>query len=116
MTASGTSPLRPLVLTALVWPGLGQLSLKQWVRGLVFGLASGTVAGGFMWVLGTEIVRRLPVDEPVIDPLEAWRIAHEIIAESGTVLHLLVFALVGIWALAVADCFLTYRRTMNGPR
>lgn len=105
------SRVRPLLLTALVWPGLGQLAERRLVLGLLFAGAALGSALAFISILFQETLRRLPQDTPLLDPADVWRIAHEVVATAGGTLELWIVALVACWALAVLDSALSYHRS-----
>ncbi len=105
------SRLRPLLLTALVWPGLGQLSERRYVRGLLLAGAALWAAAAFVWILFHEILRRIPQDAAFLAPADAWRIAHQIVVTAGGALQVWVVVLVAAWAVAVLDSLVSYHRS-----
>lgn len=105
------SRLRPLLLTALVFPGLGQLSERRYVRGLLFAGAALWAAVAFVWILFQEILRRIPQDAAFLDPADAWGIAHQIVGTAGGALQVWVVVLIAAWAVAVLDSLVSYYRT-----
>ncbi len=105
------SPLRPLLLTALVFPGLGQLVERRYVRGLLLAGAALVSAAAFVFILFQETLRRIPVDTTFLDPAEVWRIAHGVVETAGGALRAWILVLLAAWALAVLDSALSYHRS-----
>ena len=104
------SRLRPLLLTALVWPGLGQWSERQHVRALLFGGTALGAAAAFVWILFHEVLRRIPQDAVFVEPADAWRLAHQIVGTAGGALQGWIVVLIAAWAVAVLDSVVSYQR------
>jgi hypothetical protein len=99
------SPWRPVLLSGLVFPGLGQLvSGRPW-RGLLFAL--GTVIGLVFLLLrvARETLARLPEDPTAIDPLFPLRLAHEIRAANASYFFWLTLVLVVLWVGSIVDAW-----------
>ncbi|HLA79574.1 MAG TPA: hypothetical protein VJU18_18515 [Vicinamibacteria bacterium] len=105
------SRLRPLLLSALVLPGLGQLAERRYVRGLLFAGAALGSGAAFVFILFRETLRRIPQDTPFLDPADAWRIAHQVVATAGGTLESCIGVLLAAWALSVLDAALSYHRS-----
>lgn len=104
------SRLRPLLLTALVWPGLGQLSERRYLRALLFGGTALGAAAAFVWILFHEVLRRIPEDAAFVEPADAWRVAHQIVGTAGGALQRWIAVLIAAWAVAVLDSLVSYHR------
>lgn len=105
-----SSPVRPLLLTALVWPGLGQLSEGRRLRGAAFAGTALAAAGAFVWTLFREMLVRIPQDGALLDPAEVWDLAHQIVGSAGDVLQLWIVVLIAAWGAAVLDSAVSYHR------
>jgi diadenosine tetraphosphate (Ap4A) HIT family hydrolase len=104
-----SSRWRALLLSALVWPGLGQLVSGQVAKGLL--IITGTLAA-FGWlsvrVLG-ESLRRLPADPTGFDLGQVFEMAAAIQRDNAGFFSAITLVLVGLWALAVADAWRSLR-------
>jgi diadenosine tetraphosphate (Ap4A) HIT family hydrolase len=102
--------VRAALLSALVCPGAGQIRNRQLAKGLVLvGLTLAT-AGYLLVRMLTEVLRILPTDGSVIDPLSAWDMASEIQARNQGTFSTLSFALLAIWIYATWDAWLVARK------
>jgi hypothetical protein len=104
------SPWRAILLSGLVFPGLGQLLGGHPLRGLVF--AAGTVAAAALLIqrVVREALERLPTDPAEIDVGWPFRLAHEIQRENGEFLLWITIVLLALWAGSVFDAWLTRSR------
>jgi diadenosine tetraphosphate (Ap4A) HIT family hydrolase len=102
--------LRAALLSALVCPGAGQVRNRQYAKG--FALVGATLAtAGLLFVrMLTEVLRVLPTDGSVLDPLSAWDLAREI--QNRNQREFLGFSLVllALWIYATLDAWLVARR------
>jgi diadenosine tetraphosphate (Ap4A) HIT family hydrolase len=99
----------PVLLSGLVWPGLGQLVQGKWGRGLL--IVGGTLAvfGALVVRVWDEAVRRLPTDPASFDIISVLDMATAIRHDNAAFFSGVTIALVGLWALAVADAWLGRR-------
>ena len=98
-------PWRPVLLSGLVFPGLGQMvSGRPW-RGLAFALATVVVLAVVLHRVARETLARLPQDPAAVDPLLPFRLAHEIRVENAPFFLWLTLALVALWAGSVVDAW-----------
>lgn len=100
---------RPLLLSALVLPGLGQLATGQWAKGLL--LAGGSLVA-VVWLLArvsSEAVRRLPTDPLDFDVWSVFAMAEGIRADNAAFFGGVTFVLVALWVIAVLDAWLAQR-------
>jgi len=109
--ASGRHPYRPALLSALVFPGLGQLANGHLGRALAFGggsLALLVVLARRVWL---EAQARLP-DDPaaLLDPGFPFRLADELQRANGSFFFWITLGLVAAWAGAVVDAWLGARK------
>ena len=99
-----------MLLSGLVFPGLGQVVSGHPLRGLVFGLGSLVVAVVVVQRVARETLLRLPTYPAAIDPLLPFRLAREIHRDNGSFFFWATVALVVLWAGSVVDAWLTSRR------
>jgi hypothetical protein len=98
-----------VLLSGLVFPGLGQIvSGRPW-RGLVYGLGSLVVLIAVLRRVARETLARMPDDPTAIDPLFPFRLAHEIQADNAAFFFWLTLVLVALWVGSVVDAWLTVR-------
>ena len=100
-----SSGLSPVLLSALVWPGLGQLASGHLWKGLL--IVAGTLAA-FGWLLvrvAEETLRRLPTDPADFDLYRLFEMARAIRQDNAAFFSGITAALVGLWAIAVADAW-----------
>lgn len=96
---------RPVLLSALVWPGAGQVYAGSRIRGgllifLTLGLAIEMVRRVLSLVLATQ-----PAATAAFDPMEAWNRASGIMAASRAELFPLTLALIAVWCVGIVDAW-----------
>ena len=101
------TPWRPVLLSGLVFPGLGQFVSGHLWRGLVYALGSLAILTVVLRRVARETLARLPEDPTAIDPLFPFRLAHEIQADNAAFFFWLTLALVAVWAGSVVDAWRT---------
>jgi diadenosine tetraphosphate (Ap4A) HIT family hydrolase len=100
-----SSRFSPVLLSALVWPGLGQLVKGEWAKGLAI-VAGTLVAFGALAVrVWEEAMRRLPTDPAGFDLVQVFDMATSIRQDNAAFFTGVTAALVGLWAIAVADAW-----------
>jgi hypothetical protein len=105
-TSRTVSPaLRAALLSALVCPGAGQIRNRQFVKGLALVGLTLAAAGYLLVQTLTEVLRLLPTDGSVIDPLSAWDMAREIQARNQDTFSTLSFVLLGLWIYGTWDAW-----------
>jgi diadenosine tetraphosphate (Ap4A) HIT family hydrolase len=97
--------LRAAMLSALVCPGAGQLRNRQFAKGLVLVGLTVATAGYILVRMLTEVLRLLPTDGSVVDPLSAWDLASEIQARNQGTFGALSFVLLALWVYATVDAW-----------
>ena len=108
--------ITPILLSGLVFPGLGQLVSGHPVRGLVYAAGSLVIAVVLVRRVAREALTRLPTDPAEIDPLLPFRLAHEIHLANAGFFFWITLALVVLWAGSVADAWVSSKRTWIRPR
>jgi hypothetical protein len=108
------TPWRPVVLSALVFPGLGQLVSGHPWRGLVYALGSLATLVVVLRRVARETLARLPEDPTAIDPLFPFRLAHEIHADNAAFFFWLTLVLVVLWAGSIVDAWRATRSATAG--
>lgn len=99
-----------MLLSGLVFPGLGQVVSGRPFRGLAFGLGSLVVAVVLVHRVARETLRRLPTDPAEVDAFLPFRLAQEIHRDNGSFFFWVTAALVVLWAGSVVDAWLSSRR------
>jgi hypothetical protein len=105
-----------MLLSGLVFPGLGQLVSGHPWRGLVYALGSLIVLIAVLRRVARETLARMPEDPTAIDPLFPFRLAHEIQADNAAFFLWLTLALVALWAGSVVDAWRTGQSSTAGAR
>jgi len=100
-------PWRPVLLSGLVFPGLGQLMSGHPARGLAFATGSVIVAVAVVRRVARETLARLPTDPTEINPLLPFRLAHEIHRDNASFFLWITLALVALWVGSVVDAWRT---------
>ena len=99
---------RAPLLSALVFPGLGQLANRCWGRAALFAAASGALLVVLFRRVAQETLARLP-DDPVAlaDPALPLRLAAEIQRDNASFFLWVTAGLVLAWALSIAEAWRT---------
>jgi|GEM_PF-861708 len=104
----------PVLLSALVCPGLGQwVQRRRWLGVLQMLLAVGLVVG-FLAVVFMDILALIP-EYPPLDPVELITLSFEISAtvtrENGTTYGLAILLFMAVYLYSVLDAFFYQRGT-----
>lgn len=98
--------LRPVLLSALVFPGLGQLVLRRPVRALLFAGGSAAVLVAVVRRVLRETERLLPQDpEALLDPALPFRLAVEVHRANAGFFLAVTLGLLALWALSILDAW-----------
>lgn len=109
-TGARRNRLRPVLLSGLVFPGLGQLVSGRPARALAFGGTSVALLAVLVRRVIDETARRMPEDaESLLDPALPFRLALEIQRQNASFFLWVTLAVVAVWALSVLDAWLTGR-------
>lgn len=102
--------LAPVLLSLLVFPGLGQFATGRTWRGLVYAGASLALLAGLMRRVYTEATRLMPRDpEALLDPALPFRLAAEIHRANLSFFAWTTGAIVLLWALSALDAWAASR-------
>ena len=106
--------LRPVLLSVLVLPGLGQLVLRRPWRGLFFSASSLALVAGVLVRVSRETQRLMPVDpEDLVDPALPFRLVAEIHRANASFFFWATLGIVALWLWAIVDACLP--RNTVGP-
>ncbi len=95
----------PVLLSGLVWPGLGQLASGHLRKGLL--IVAGTLAAFGLLVVrvADEALRRMPTDPADFDLVRLFEMAGAIRQDNAAFFTGITAVLVGLWAFAVVDAW-----------
>lgn len=109
-----THAIKGVLLSGLVYPGLGQMALKHYLRGLAFLLAAtlGLVAVVVEAARVTlEVVAKLDVSRAMVGPDQIYRAVRLALAETnGMVFKMAIALILFSWIVGTVDAFLLGRR------
>jgi hypothetical protein len=100
---------RPVLLSGLVLPGLGQLATGQWLKGLVLAGASLVAAVLLIVRVSGEALRRMPTDPLDFDVGTVFDMAAAIRHDNASFFSGITLLLVALWVVAVVDAWLAQR-------
>jgi diadenosine tetraphosphate (Ap4A) HIT family hydrolase len=103
-------PLRAALLSGLVCPGAGQLQNRDWAKGLALIGLTLVALVWLMWRTTVDVLQLLPADPDLLDPLLAFRLAHEVQQRNAGSFTVLTMLLVVLWIYAVVDAWRGARR------
>jgi hypothetical protein len=102
---------RPVLLSGLVFPGLGQLASGHPWRGLAFGGSSGALLVAVVARVVREARRLMPVEvEALLDPGLPFRLAAEIQRQNASFFLWATLGIVALWLGSMADAWACARR------
>jgi hypothetical protein len=101
-----------VLLSLLVFPGLGQLALGRVGRAVLFGLPSVALLAALLRRVWMEATRLVPVNDPdaLLDPALPFRLAGEIEGANATFFAWVTAGIVALWALSALDAWWGTRR------
>jgi hypothetical protein len=98
-------PWRPVLLSGLVFPGLGQLTTGHPLRALFFGMATCVFLVVLVRRVAHETLMRMPTDPTQIDAALPFRLAHEIHRDNAQFFLWVTLGLVAVWAGSIVDAW-----------
>jgi len=102
---------RPVLLSGLVFPGLGQLATGHPWRALAFGGGSAALLVAVVVRVIRETQRLLPEDaDALLDPLLTFKLALEVHRANAAFFSFVTLGIVALWIGAMADAWLSARR------
>ncbi len=109
-----THAIKGALLSGLVYPGLGQISLKHYLRGLAFLLAAtlGMVAAVVQATrMALGILGDLDLSRGAVGLEQIFQAAHQAVAEASTGRFKIAIALILFsWIISTVDAYLLGRR------
>jgi hypothetical protein len=109
-------PWRPVLLSGLVFPGLGQLTCGHPWRALAFGGSSVALLVAVVARVMRETQRLMPDEaEALLDPALPFRLAAEIQRQNASFFFWATLGIVALWLGSMADAWVTSRGTSVGP-
>ena len=103
--------LRPVLLSGLVFPGLGQLVTGHPWRALAFGGSSVALLVAVVLRVARETERLMPQDEfALLDPALPFRLAVEVHRANAAFFLWATLGIVALWIGSMADAWLSRPR------
>ena len=108
--AAGRDPWRPVLLSGLVFPGLGQWTSGHRWRALAFGGSSVVLLVAVARRVMQETQRLMPEDPALIlDPALPFRLAAQIHRDNASFFFWATLWIVAIWLASMADAWICGR-------
>jgi hypothetical protein len=99
-------PWRAVLLSALVFPGLGQWTTGHKWRALAFGGSSLVLLAAVARRVMRETQRLMPEDPAaILDPALPFRLAAQLHRDNATFFFWATFLVVAIWLASIADAW-----------
>jgi hypothetical protein len=109
------APRRGLLLSALVFPGLGQLVTGHPWRALAFAGSSVALLASVVRRVMSETDRLMPEDPAaILDPALPFRLAVEIHRANASFFLWVTVGIVAIWLASIVDAWLCLPRRSKG--
>ena len=108
------SPWPAVLLSALVWPGAGQIKNGERLKGLLFALASLALLAFFAWRVAADATQVLLEAQGPLGPLEMWSLAEEIRNRNAGELGGLTTLIMLLWGGSVVDAWWGATRKNRG--
>jgi hypothetical protein len=96
---------KPVLLSGLVLPGLGQLALRRPWRAVFFSGSSLALVVAIVARVARETRRLMPVEpEALLDPTLPFRLAADVHRANASFFFWCTLGVVGLWVGSVVDC------------
>lgn len=106
-----SGPWRPVILSGLVFPGLGQLLSGHPWRALAFAGSTAVLLVAVVRRVIGETERLLPTDPGALgDPALPLRLAVEVHRQNATFLLWMTLGVVAVWLASIVDAWTSGRR------
>jgi len=107
-TPPARGPWRPVLLSGLVFPGLGQLTVGHPWRALAFGGSSVALLVAVVARVMRESPRLMPQElEALLDPALPFRLAVEMHRQNASFFFWATLGIVALWLGSMADAWLS---------
>ena len=108
--AAARGPWRPVLLSGLVFPGLGQWTSGHPWRALAFGGSSLALLAAVLRRVMQEMQRLMPEDPALIlDPALPFQLAAQIHRDNASFFFWATLWIVAIWLASMADAWISGR-------
>lgn len=111
--------LIPVLLSAFVLPGAGQVFNKEKVKGFLFMGLFTALSLALIVVTVWGVLPLLPPDGSPVSLLEVRALTTRLMVEKGTPIETVWWAMIAVWAYGILDAFLGARaraRAADAPR
>jgi diadenosine tetraphosphate (Ap4A) HIT family hydrolase len=105
LAREGRPSWRPALLSGLVWPGLGQITKRQYLKGLLLMALSLLVAIAVALRIARDVLESLWSNPSELDLVQLVVAAQRVREASGGFVLLGSLALAALWIYAVADAY-----------
>ena len=110
-TPGARNPWRPVLLSGLVFPGLGQLVTGHPWRALVFGGSSAALLVAVVVRVARETKRLMPPDDlALLDPALPFRLVVEVHRANAAFFLWATLGIVALWIGSMLDAWMTRPR------
>jgi TM2 domain-containing membrane protein YozV len=97
-------------LSALLWPGAGQIYNKDRVKGVVLIVAAGVAGLAFTFAISAAIVDLARTDPAVLETSGPFALAQRMLNGRGGLLRTSTVALMVLWVVSVVDAYVVAAR------
>ena len=105
--AAGRDPWRPVLLSGLVFPGLGQWTSGHRWRALAFGGSSVALLGAVVQRVMRETQRLMPEDPAaILDPALPFQLVAQLHRDNASFFFWATLWIVVIWLASMADAWI----------
>lgn len=107
--------LIPVLLSAFVLPGAGQLHNKEKIKGVLFIVLFTGLSVALVGVTVWGVLPLLPPGGSPVSMLEVRALTTRLMVEKGTAIETVWWALIAVWVYGILDAFLGARARARAP-
>jgi hypothetical protein len=102
-------------LSALVWPGAGQVYNRDLKKGFALIALTAGCALVMVVVISRAVIASLPAEMEVLDPFVVQDITRQALLRAGFALNATTFVMTAAWVASVVDAWMVGRRRQSAP-